>query len=129
MVTAIFSSLPGKRNFTIEKGDVSSNSHSFSLRNNICVSYHQQRKKIQDYSRFRCADSERINNSSSTSFLFIKKQTNILAQHPGRFYIQQKTDMNKQSNIQEYCRYRDSQYHSPRKVIKMIILRKIYFVF
>jgi len=42
----------------------------------------------------------------------------MLTLHTGTFYLQQKIKMKNQSNIQEYCRYRDAQSHIPRKVIE-----------
>jgi hypothetical protein len=116
MVTTISSSLSGGGNFTIIRNDVSSNSHSFSLSKNVCRQRQHQPEKIQNYFPFRCATYQRVNNFFDTSSLFIKKQTNILAPNPGRFYLQQKTDMKNQTNIQEYCRYRDAQHHSSTKV-------------
>lgn len=115
MVTRVSSSLPGKENFTIIKADVSSNSHSFLPTNNICFLLHPTRK-IQNYSQFRCATYQPVNNFFYTPFLFIKKQTNILATYPGRFYIQEKTDMTQQLNMQEYSRYRTARCQTPVKV-------------
>lgn len=117
MVTRIFSSLPGKENFTIIKADVSSNSHTISPTTNVCFLLHSTRK-TQNYSQFRCATYQRVNNFFSSSFIFIKKQTNLLAAHPARFYIKQRKDMNQESNMQEYSRYRDAQHQTSVKVIK-----------
>jgi len=115
MVTKIFSSLPGKEDFTKIRNDVNSNSRSVSPTNNACSS-RQQPEKIQNYSPFRCATDQRRNNFFDRPFLFIKKQTNILPTHPDRFYSQKKTKMTNQSNIQEYCRYRNAQFHTPKTV-------------
>ena len=89
--------------------------------NNICIPSHHQLKKIQNYFQFRSAAYHRVNDFSNTPFVFIKKQTNIRASHPGSFYSQQKTNMNSGSNVQEYCRYRDAQFHSPIKVSRLFV--------
>jgi len=64
-----------------------------------------QDKSIQNYSPYRCAPSQRVNELFLSCY-FIKKQTNIFFdKHPARFYIQPRT-----MNInQEYSRYRDAQ--------------------
>jgi hypothetical protein len=114
-MAAVFSSSPGNNNFTIIRSNAN-NSYIFSPTNNVCVPTYQQPEKIQHYSQFRCATYQRVNNFFHTPFLFIKKQTNILATHPGRFYSQHKSNMNNESNTQQYRRYRDSQYQTSMKV-------------
>ncbi|CAF3346898.1 unnamed protein product [Rotaria sp. Silwood2] len=107
MVTRIFSSLRENENLTVEKND-SNSLHYYSPYNNVYISCDRQLKKIQNYFPYRSATSQRINDSDQTAFLFIKKQKKILNLHPGRFYVQQKTNMNGESRVQEYCRYRDA---------------------
>jgi hypothetical protein len=114
-MAAIFSSPSENQNFILV-GNNASNSYIFSPTNNICVPSYQQPEKIQNYFQFRCATYQRVNKFFHTPFLFIKKQTNILAPHPGRFYFQQKTNMTNESNTQEYCRYRDAQYQTSTRV-------------
>jgi hypothetical protein len=117
MIPTISSSLPGNQNFTTIKNDAS-NSHFLLPTSNVCrpIRRREQAKRIQNYSRSRCADFQRVNYFFDRPFLFIKKQTNILAPHPGRFYLQTRTDMNTESNVQEYCRYRDANHQMSMKV-------------
>jgi ADP-ribose pyrophosphatase len=114
MVTNIFS-LPGKEDFTIKRNDVSSSSHSVLPSNHIGLLRQHQAKKIQNYVQFRSAATQRVNNFFQTAFIFIKKQTNIRVPHPGRFYVQEKSNMNNQTNTQEYCRYRHANYQTSNK--------------
>jgi len=114
-MAAVFSSSPGNNNFTIIRSNAN-NSYIFLPTSNVCVPTCQQPEKLQNYSRFRCGTYQRVNNFFYTPFLFIKKQTNILAPHPGRFYDQYKSNMTNEPNVQQYSRYRDSQYQTSLKV-------------
>lgn len=126
MVTQNFSSSPGKEDFTAEKnhqltscndGDGNSNARSALLTSIIHLPSRHQREKLQNYSSFRCADNQRVNNILQIASVFIKKQVTTQISYPGKFYIQNKRQMDHQTNIQEYRRYRDAQHHSPSKVI------------
>lgn len=117
MVTKNFSS-PGKEDFIVEKNHLAnSNARSTLPSNTTHLPSRSQLEKTQNYSSFRCASYQRVNNFFQTASVFTKKQSHHQIFYPGKFYIQQRTNMNNQTNIQEYRRYRDAQHCGPAKVI------------
>ena len=117
MVTKNFSS-PGKEDFIVEKNHLTnSNARSTLPPNTTYLPSRCQLEKIQNYSSFRCANYQRVNNFLQTASVFIKKPTHHQLFHPGKYYIQKRTIMNNQTNIQEYRRYRDAHCQGPARVI------------
>ena len=121
MVTRNFSS-PGREDFTVEKnhqlsGSNNSNACSALPTNIIHLPSRHQREKTQNYSSFRRADDQQVNNVCQTASVFLKKTVLTQISYPGKFYIQKKVDMDQQTNVQEYRRYRDAQHHTATKVI------------
>lgn len=116
MVTQNFSS-SGKEDFIVEKNHLTNgNARSTSPANTTHLPSRCQLEKTQNYSSFRCANYQRVNKFLQTASVFIKKPTHHQLFHPGKFYIQKRTTMNNQMNIQEYRRYRDAQCQGPARV-------------
>ncbi|CAF3769194.1 unnamed protein product [Rotaria sordida] len=85
---------------------------------NSCHSYVQQSpsKKIQNYFQHRSSEYQQVYNHSNNHYSFIDKRTNHLTSNSNQIFTQHKTNMNNESNIQEYCRYRNATQYSPTKV-------------
>ena len=118
MIIFLFSS--GNEKFTEVQSHVSGLS---SINSSFSYPQRLQTKKIQNYSPLRSSEYQPVNNRCDKPYLSSKKQTNL-----SRLYMRDRTNMDNEQIIQEYCRYRNANYQTPTKVCSFIEIKRVKLI-